>query len=422
MVNGLSLVPIPPENYNNYRLEVIFRAYKWDPQVSDVNTVADHILLISQEEARRLEDLAEQLSAETMQIEEALWQNPALAAGLGIPLKALARLKTIKDYRREEHVRLMRFDFHPAGDGWAVSEVNSDVPAGTAEASVLAELAGGYFKQAAPRGNVVESILNAYAPFIRDGAAVAFVHATSYEEDRQVLQCIGDAFERRGITAVYAAPNQLGWIDNKPYSLVDGYGGEFGGIIRYFPAEWLSCYPGYNWAGYFTTHTPSCNHPIALYSQSKRVPLIWDKLGLELPAWRGLLPATTEARIKDPHNQDWVFKPAMGRVGEGVGIRETLSEKEYGRIIKAARRHPKNWVSQKRFSSVAVSNQEGEKYHLCVGVFTVNGKAAGFYGRASKSPRVDEEAIDIPILVRSCSHRRKMPEQRENFSQCKANF
>ena len=397
---GLSLVPIPHAAYNDYRYEVIFRAYKWDPQVSDINTISDHILLISEEVAEHLEHLAELLSAETMQIEEALWRNPKLATGLGIERNVLKHLKSIKDYRQEEHVRLMRFDFHPTMDGWTVSEVNSDVPAGTAEGSVLAELASSYCKQGALRGNVVESIQNAYAPLIHESATVAFVHATSYEEDRQVLQCIGDAFERQGLNVVYASPNQLKWIDNKPICLIDGCKGEIDGILRYFPAEWLSGYRcGYDWSGYFNTRSPSCNHPIALYSQSKRVPLVWDKLDIDLTTWRQLLPITTEPRLQDPYNQSWVFKPAMGRVGEGISIREALSEKEFTKILKSVRRHPKHWISQKRFDSLAISTAEGEEFHLCIGVFTVNGKRAGFYGRMSKYPRIDDEAIDIPILV-----------------------
>ena len=41
----------------------------------------------------------------------------------------------------------------------------------------------------------------------------------------------------------------------------------------------------------------------------------------------------------------------------------------------------------------------GEHFHLCVGVFTVDGKAAGFYGRISPFPRIDARAKDIPLLV-----------------------
>ena len=48
----------------------------------------------------------------------------------------------MKNYNPQKHVRLMRYDFHPTvGGGWAVSEVNSDVPGGFAEASLMPQVA-----------------------------------------------------------------------------------------------------------------------------------------------------------------------------------------------------------------------------------------------------------------------------------------
>jgi hypothetical protein len=35
-----------------------------------------------------------------------------------------------------------------------------------------------------------------------------------------------------------------------------------------------------------------------------------------------------------------------------------------------------------------------------MGVFTVNAKFAGFYARTSVLPRIDDKAIDTPVLVR----------------------
>jgi hypothetical protein len=176
---------------------------------------------------------------------------------------------------------------------------------------------------------------------------------------------------------------------------------EADGIMRYFPAEWLyDCKPGYKWQAYFETKTPSCNHPISLYSQSKRAPLIWSAMGLRLPLWDELLPETSEPRLQNCHEDDWIYKPAMSRVGDGVSIREAVTDKDYQQIIKEVKSYPRHWVSQKRFNSQPLFDETGMEYHLCVGVFTVNGKSAGFYGRVSYLPRIDEKAIDIPVLVR----------------------
>ena len=86
-------------------------------------------------------------------------------------------------------------------------------------------------------------------------------------------------------------------------------------------------------------------------------------------------------------------------MGEGISTREALTPKEYRQIQRNVRWHPKDWIVQKRFESKPVSGDEGERFHLCVGVFTVDGKAAGFYGRISPFPRIAARAKDIPLLV-----------------------
>jgi len=397
---GITLKPIPWEKYDDYRLEVIFGAYKWDPQVYDTNTISKNILFLSPETADLLGNLAERLAAETMLTEEALSENHKLAARLGIPRSILRGLKLIKGYRRENHVRLMRFDFHPTDNGWAVSEVNSDVPAGMAEASILPAIALKYGAGGTEGGDVVKSICEAYAPLVPANGRIAFVHATAFVEDTQMMRCLASAFERRGFEAVYAAPNQIGRQGDRAVSLVSGTEGGIDGIVRYFPVEWLRNYSGfYKWKGYFTSALPSCNHPIALYSQSKRVPLVWAQLGVPCPTWRELLPETVEPRSVKRMDKGFIYKPAMGRVGSGITIPEALTAKEYAKYTKAARRFPKHWVAQRRFNSIPLMDGQGEEYHLCLGVFTVNGKRAGFYARTSRLPRVDEKAIDTPVLI-----------------------
>ena len=49
---------------------------------------------------------------------------------------------------------------------------------------------------------------------------------------------------------------------------------------------------------------------------------------------------------------------------------------------------------------------------ICIGVFTVDGKMAGFYGRVSPYPRIDANARDIPILVEAKNHPKNHPNAR----------
>lgn len=408
---------IPEEHYSEYRYQTIFKAYKWDPQVGDHNTVANQVLLMEEETAKQLELWAEQLSQETIQMEEAFLDKPSLAKQLGLPKKIIKALKQITrnssdkftnsavsktaSYDMSQNVRLMRFDFHPTSDGWAVSEVNSDVPGGLAEASVLPRIACQYFNGYQAHKNIAQSLYEAFLDKTSKEATIAFVHATSYADDRQVMEFLSDYFIKQGYQTVLAAPDHITWNQGKAYCNMDGNVGPIDGITRFFPLEWLTNLPkSSDWRGYYTTATPSCNHPIAIYTQSKRLPLVWDELGVNISTWKQLLPRTIDPKLVHRNDSSWIYKPALGRVGEGISIREAITEKERLKIEKSVRKHPRDWVAQQKFTSQPLINEKGEHFHLCVGVFTVNGKSAGFYGRISPYARIDDRAKDIPILVK----------------------
>jgi len=397
---SIKLVSIPEEQYSTYKYEAIFQAYKWDPQVEDHNTVSRHALLLNPETANQLKNWAEALSLETMRMEEALIKRPDLWKELSLPRKVAKALHRSYDYRQEDHVRLMRFDFHPTENGWAVSEVNSDVPGGLAEASVLPEIAEKYLENCTPRYHIGQCLYEAFREKLPKNSTVAFVHATSYSDDRQVMQFLSDYFEQKGVRTVFAGPDHLQWKQRQAYSILDGADGIVEGIVRFFPLEWLENLPRKSkWRGYYDCAALSCNHPAAIVTQSKRLPLIWEKTGISIPVWKTLLPETRDPRAIDSNSHDWILKPALGRVGEGISIEEAITEKELKNIKKAVRRHPDMWVAQKKFESRPLITDGEETYHLCLGVFTVNGRCAGFYGRISPFARIDDRAKDIPVLI-----------------------
>ena len=143
-----------------------------------------------------------------------------------------------------------------------------------------------------------------------------------------------------------------------------------------------------------------CNPGRAIVSQSKRFPLTWEELGCDLPTWRALLPETRRPEMVRPlDSEDWVIKPAFGRVGEGVAIRGVTPEKEYAESIRAARRAPGDWVAQRRFHIAPVETQDGGAVYPCVGVYVIDGKAAGVYGRISAYARTDHAAQDAAVLL-----------------------
>ncbi|WP_020621197.1 glutathionylspermidine synthase family protein [Paenibacillus daejeonensis] len=399
-MEGIRLAAIPSEHYADYRYKVIFDAYKWDPQVEDSNTIARHALLLSRETADELERQVERLAWETVQMEEALMHRLPFAKQLGLPRQIRHALERLHGYEASRHVRLMRFDFHPTPGGWAISEVNSDVPGGLAEASVLPGVAARYFPGYESRHDIADGLIDGFRERIGEAGTLALVHATSYSDDRQVMEFLGDRFQARGYQTVMAAPDHIAWQGKQAYSIVEGEEGKLDGILRFYPLEWLANLPRRSgWKGFYDGETPACNHPIAMLTQSKRLPLIWDELGVDLTAWKQALPETRDPREIKRLGEDWIYKPALGRVGEGILIREAVTAKESKKIERSAHWQAGKWIAQRRFASQPLNGGEQGEYHLCIGVFTVNGKCAGFYGRISPYARIDHKAIDIPVLV-----------------------
>jgi hypothetical protein len=97
--------------------------------------------------------------------------------------------------------------------------------------------------------------------------------------------------------------------------------------------------------------------------------------------------------------EEYIFKPAYGRVGEKISIKEACRGDEFKKIIKDVKRHPGKYIAQKKFNSMPLVTEEGEEFHVCIGSFSVDDDHAGFYARISNLPRIDSHAADIPVLV-----------------------
>ena len=399
----MKLVSIPKDKYDHYRLDLIFNCYKWDPQFLDNNTVAKHVLVITKEEHQELEKLTEKIDKETIQAEQFLNKNIKFSKRLALPKTIYKELYRMKNYQPDKHIRLMRYDFHPTIENkWAVSEVNSDVPGGFAEASLMPQVAKALLNEEKYwYKNFGDILSNAIAKKVKPKGTIMMVHCTSYSDDRQVMQFLGDKLKNIGFNIIYAAADHLRFKDNKAFSILNGKEGEIDAIFRFTPLEWLKDIKPKYWQGYFDTITPSCNHPIAIFAQTKRFPLVWDiveKHGIKLSTWRELLPETLE--VKDIKNKEgYIYKPACGRVGENISIKEACSDEEYEKIIKDVKRHSKQYLAQKKFNSKPLLTEDGESFHVCLGSYSVEGKHAGYYARISKTPRIDSNAADIPVLI-----------------------
>ena len=411
----MKLVPIPEAVYEEYRQQLMFECYKWDPQFVDNNTVAKYALVLTKEEALKIAKDTEILAEETIQAEEFLNQNLDKAKSLKLPRRLKKEIASMKNYDRDKNVRLMRFDFHPvrATDDeegafkYAVSEVNSDVPGGHAEGSLMPFFAREALEKYDGSKKYVykdlsSALTKAIANKVPENGTIFLNHCTCYSDDRQVMEFDSDRLRACGFNVIIGAADHIRFKDDKAYSILDGNECEIDGIFRYTPVEWLLDIKPRKWQGYFNTKVVACNHPVSLFAQTKRFPFVWDTLeecGIPMAGWRRLLPKTVEVSKDIMNNNEFIFKPAYGRVGERISIKEACKGDEYKKILRDVRRHPKRYIAQRRFDSLTVPGINGEEYHVCIGSYAVEGKHASFYARISDLPRIDSNAADIPVLI-----------------------
>ena len=375
------------------------RHHKWDAQVGDVTTLAPFPLLIAPAAWSALSSLAEQLFDETTRIERELVERPSLHATLAIP-RALRRLLAGAT-PSPAAARIMRFDFHLTADGWRVSEVNSDVPGGFTEATNLASLMAQHIPGARLTGDPTRALVEALGRTVGDNGIVALTKAAGHMEDHQVVAHLAEALRRRGLTAWAASIGQLDWrhgrahIGDRP---VDA-------IFRFYQAEWLARLPrSLPWRRLFVDgRTPVVNPLSAVLSESKRAPLVWDRLGVALPTWRRLLPET-RALADAPWLRDdgWLIKSAYSNTGDDVCVRETMPASEWRRRSWEARLHPGSWLAQRRFVVTPLPGDDGPLYP-CIGVYVVDGKAAGAYARVTSGAVIDYRARDVAVLISEAS-------------------
>ncbi len=401
MSSPFSLAPrLAPERFGELRRRTVFECGKWDPQYEDRCVLADFALCMAPSTWLELAALAESLAREALEAERELFRRPELHGRLGLP-RAVRRCLRECDPLGEAcgAARVMRFDFHWTSAGWRISEVNSDVPGGFIEASGFSALAA-EFLGLRPAGDPTLELTLAVERETEAGATVALVHATAYTDDRQVMIHLARSLEARGRRTCLLDPTQLSWRDGLASAATDWFAGPIDFILRFFPAEWLPNTPGDCWRPIFRgSRTPISNPGAALLVQSKRFPLVWGELAADLSTWRALLPETCSpraARWRD--DPGWVLKPALGRVGEEVGLRGVVGEREWRSIARGARWWPADWVAQRRFEAVALE-RDGEPLYPCIGVFVIDGRAAGAYGRVARRPLIDARACDVPVLL-----------------------
>jgi glutathionylspermidine synthase len=388
--------PVSRAALANIRSRMIFEHGKLDPQVGDIDVLVPFPLVLPNSEWSVLASSAERLAREALDAERELIDRPDLYRELGLPRPVR---RALREYGHAENtVRFMRFDFHPTEEGWRISEVNADVPGGFLESAPLARLMAEHYPGHGPPGDPGAALVEAIC---RKGdlRQIGLVHETTYTEDWQMMAHLGRLMEARGAEAHLIAPHQVEWSSARATMQTDRRRGPLDAILRYFPAEWLGNRPRPKDWRYFFGGTPTllANPGTALLIQSKRFPLVWERLRTPLPTWRRLLPETRDPRgVNDPI--DWVLKLTMGRTGYGVVIPGVTTKREQDSSWRWARLCPRHWVAQKRFPATSVSDGKFD-WFPCVGVYVIEGRAAGAYARVARRPLIRSDANECAVLV-----------------------
>jgi glutathionylspermidine synthase len=391
---------IEPRAFADLRRRAILDGCKWDPQVGDVSTLAPFPLLLRRSVWTQLAVWAEQLTAETIGIERQVLERPKLLKHLGLP-DAIRRVLQSSAPLTPAAARVMRFDFHLTTEGWRVSEVNSDVPGGFTEASFFTSLMAEYFPAASPAGNPAEGWARSVATAAGSNGLVCLLSAPGFMEDHQIMAFLGRRLQSHGCRTLLANPSQLSWRDGVAFLETNWHSGPLSALVRFYQGEWLPRLPRRSgWRHFFRGgRTPVANPGLAMISESKRLPVIWDKLVQAVPTWRKLLPETRDPRNANWDNDDgWLLKGAFSNTADDVCIREVMMAREWRKVLWSARLFPRHWIAQRRFQPVQFETPQGLA-HACLGVYTINGRAAGIYGRMSHQTLIDYASIDVAVLI-----------------------
>lgn len=389
---------------------------KWDSQVGDASTLFPQPLFIRPETWMELKAMAEELAAELIAAEEELLGRPELHSLLGLP----PNLRSVfEDARRDRPtpcaVRVLRFDFHYTAESWRISEVNSDVPGGYTEASCFPELMAACFPRTRPAGNPANRWTDAMISVSGERGRVALLSAPGFLEDQQITAFLAGKLHERGVeTFLLHHPAQVSWKRRCASIVSSGKQIEIDALVRFYQGEWLAKLPAScMWKRFFAgARTPVSNPGSALLTESKRFPLIWDRLQhSKMARWRTLLPACCDPA--DPQwksslwrpKDDWVLKAAFSNTGDAVYLSESMNVEAWQKLGRLVERHPEHWVAQQRFEPLALASDRGALYP-CLGVYTIDGRAAGVYARAGAKQVIDYAAMELALLIDEHIHAR----------------
>src|SRR5262249_35024700 len=209
--------------------------------------------------------------------------RPELLGVLGLP-RALQRVLAEKTPLSPSAGRVLRFDFHNTTEGWRISEANSDVPGGFTEASFFTALMAEHFPRLRAPGSPGDTWARALSAGAGPAGVVGLLSAPGYMEDHQVIAFLAAKLRENGCRTCLAKPEQIVWRDGVAHLDTTWYRGPLNMVVKFYQSEWLSRLPGAcGWRNlYRGGKTRVANPGLAVISESKRFPLVWNELSTGL--------------------------------------------------------------------------------------------------------------------------------------------
>lgn len=394
--------PLSTKDWKEYRKRVLLDCRDCGIEPRDYFNLARFPLLMEPEEWQTLATLSEKLTEEALAAERELLLRADLHMKLGLPSGIR---KALQERPRQGcsvgAPRVMRFDFHFTPKGWQITEVNADVMGGFIEGGSFTELMAPYHSHFTTPPNPATAYAQAVLRAVGKNALIVFVRNTLLARYRGI-KSLAREVRRQGMRAAMRQPGQISWRSSFAELAGSRGVGKPDLLIRFYNADWLPrLHHRSQWATWFCKgETPVSNPASCMVIQSKRWPLVWEELRTPMSTWRSLLPETKCPSELAPESlTEWVIKPVWGRAGEAVAIAGVTEDGAYRRILRRARRDPTGWVAQRRFESETVPTALGPR-HICLGVFTIDGRAMGAYARMAAEPLVDGYADEIALLIR----------------------
>jgi hypothetical protein len=284
-----------------------------------------------------------------------------------------------------------------------LSEVNSDVPGGFAEASVFSNL----MRQSLPgaltsTGDPGDRWADALCAQVDPRLPIALLVAPGFLEDLQVVTFYRKLLAARGRRTVIGHACHVEPDGSSIRFCSSEYGGAVSAVVRFYQAEWIAQLEGFPRLRHLFVDgtTPVTNPGAAVLTESKRLPLLWDRLRSTTSTFRAVMPATRDVRsapwLRDA--DEWVVKAAYGNTGDAVFLPDRLTTRARAALALRTAASPSRWVAQRRFRMAPVATPNGDG-RACIGVYTIDGRTAGTYARIATSEIVDSAAIDVACLV-----------------------